>query len=924
MALSRKTSAHLAAVVLVGLLAACGGRSEEELVASGKDLLAKKDLPAAIIQFKSAIQQRADFGEARLLLGVALLDSGDPVSALVELQKAQELQIPDEQVMPPIARSMVLVGDVAKVIAQFGGVRLNSPKASADLNSSLATAHMVRGDLEKARALVDSALQATPDFPAAAVLDARLLASEGRFDDAVRLLEANLQKHPDNEAAGVLKGEVLLNGKRDPVAALAAFQRVMTDHPKAVGAYTAAISILGEQKKDAEAKATFDKLKAALPNHPETLFYEAQFAFVEKDYKRTREIANRLLKFMPENPRLLELTGLAEFRQGNYVEAEAFLAKALKNAPGLSTARQMLAHTFVKTRQPTKALETLQPLIEGKNAQGISLALAAEAYMMMGELKKADQAYALAEKLAPQDARVRTAAAVAQMARGNNAAAVSQLEAVVAEDKGYRSDIALISARLRQSDYNGALKAIDGLAAKTPGNPLSDNLRGRVLLQKRDLDAATRSFQAALAKEPNYFPAVASLAAMDLAAGKVEEARKRFEEQTKAVPKSHEPWLALAELSARTGGSSEEVVGYMRNGVKANGGSAMPHLSLINQLLNMRDGKAALTAAREASAAMPSNYDITAALGRAQIASDSPEQAVQTFKQLTAVQTSNAEHQIRLAEALVATKDMDGARKALQRAMEINPELPGAKIGLVRLAILDNRHQDAIELTQKLQKKDPKDPMPHRLEGDVELSRKNGDAAIAAYRKAFQISRTTDQAVNLHTTYIRLGRKEEASRLAAEWTREKPKDVMFRYHLGDIALAQKDTVGAEAHYRAVLEMQPTHPLALNNVAWLMVTAGKPGAVALAEKANKQMPGNPALLDTLASALAAENQLARAVEVQKSAVARSPSSASLKLNLAKLLIKSGDKTYAKSELEDLARLGDKFSGHSEVTALLKTL
>jgi predicted Zn-dependent protease len=108
------------------------------------------------------------------------------------------------------------------------------------------------------------------------------------------------------------------------------------------------------------------------------------------------------------------------------------------------------------------------------------------------------------------------------------------------------------------------------------------------------------------------------------------------------------------------------------------------------------------------------------------------------------------------------------------------------------------------------------------------------------------------------------------------------------------------------------------------VAWLMVTAGKPGALALAEKANKQMPGNPALLDTLAAALAAENQLAKAIEVQKSAIARSPKSASLKLNLAKLLIKSGDKTYARAELEDLAKLGDKFSGHSEVTALLKTL
>ena len=92
-----------------------------------------------------------------------------------------------------------------------------------------------------------------------------------------------------------------------------------------------------------------------------------------------------------------------------------------------------------------------------------------------------------------------------------------------------RQCLALISARLRQNDIPGALKAIDVLEQELPDQPLANNLRGRVLLLKRDLPGATAQFEAALAKDPKYFPAVASLAAMDLSAGNPEAARKRFD-----------------------------------------------------------------------------------------------------------------------------------------------------------------------------------------------------------------------------------------------------------------------------------------------------------------------------------------------------------------------------------------------------------
>ncbi len=905
------------------LLVACGGKSEAELMASGKQLMGSGDLNGAVIQFKSALQQAPESGELRLLLGKALLEQGDPVSAKVELTKALELQVPEEQVVPPLARAMLALGEETALLAQYGSTRLKEAEPAADLLTSLATAQLLRNDKDAARLRVQQALQALPGYVPATVLQARLTAAAGEFDAALALLDQALAKAPGDERGGILKGEVLWRGKRDTDGALASFRQVLAKNPKSAAAHTSVISILTEQKKPADARAQFDQLKKVLPGHPDTLFLEAQYAFSAKDDKTTREITTRLLKSMPDHPKVLELVGALDYRSKRYVEAEASLAKALKSAPGLLIARHLLAQTYLRTGQPAKAIELLAPLTDGKVVDGTSLALAGEAWLQLGDSKKADAAFAKAAQAAPDDARVRTSAALAQAARGNTAEAITQLESIAAEDKGPRADLALVSARLRQNDLPGALKAIDGLERKTADRPIAANLRGRVLLLQGDVAGATKAFEAALAQDANFFPAVASMAAIELSAGKPEAARKRFETLLQAQPNNHQAALALAELGARTGAAPDEVQRLLRQAVKANAGEAAPHLALVTQLL-LSDPKAALTAAQEAAAALPNNPEIADALGRSQIAAGNAEQAVSTFTKLSVQQPANPLHQVRLADALMANKDPAGAQRALRKALEIRPDLAVAQRGLVLLAVVDKRVPDALALTRQMQKSAPKDALGFTLEGDIEAGRKNWDAAIAAYRSAHAIGRNTDSTTRLHMALRSGGKAAEAQRLAADWIKSQPKDAPFLFYLGDVALADKDLAAAEAQYRAVVAIQPRNALALNNIAWLLLQQNKPGALALAQQANDMLPGRAPLMDTLALALAADNQLPKAIELQKSAIARNPNDPTLKLTLARLLIKSGDKPFAKAELEDLAKLGDKFGGQAEVAALLKTL
>ncbi len=906
------------------LLAACSGPTDKDSVAAASAAFDKKDYAAATIQLKNALQANPQSADARLLLGLSLLATGDAAGAAVELTKAQELQAPDVKVVPALARALLQSGELPRLLAQFSKTELSEPVANADLKTTVATAFATQGDLIKAKSVADEARAAQPDFLPAIVVQARLLAADNQLDAALTLLEEGLQREPGNERAGLLKAELLQYGKNDAEAAMAAYRKVLAAEQKSVAARAGVINILFMQQKLDLARTEFAELKKVAPNHPETVYFDAQFAFNDKDYKKTRELTEQVLKSFPNNVRVLELAGAAEFRLRNYLPAEALLSKALKLAPQQRLSRLLLAQTHLRTGEPQKTIDLLKPVLDAGVADGTALSLAGEAFLQLGDAKASEQAFQAALKAAPNDARVRTSAAMAQMARGNNSSAIVELEAVAAGDNGPRADLALISARLRQNDVAGALKAIDGLEKKLPDQALPHQLRGRVLTLKNDLPGAVKSFETAIAKEPAYFPPVASLAALDLAANKPEKARERFAAFVQAQPKSWQAHMAMAELEARVGAPAATVTAALRAAVKANGGEARPHVALINNLIGQDDGKAALIAAQDATAALPNNTDVMDALGRAELAAGDTQRALTTFKKLASLQPRNPMPEMRLAEVHMAAKDSELAARALRRAAELAPGNPAVPRAQARLAMLEGRPDEAVKVARELQKRQPQDPLGLTLEGDVEASRKNWDAAASAYRGVLKLTRSSEVTAKLHTALVSGNKPAEAERLAADWLKANPKDTSFNYFLGDVALAQNDLPRAEARYRAVLEVQADNALALNNVAWLMVKQGKPGALPLAQKANQLLPDRAPLIDTLSVALEADNKIAEAIEAQKRAIALAPKDANMGLRLAKLYIKAGDKTRARAELDSLGRLGEKFSGQAEVSSLLKTL
>jgi putative PEP-CTERM system TPR-repeat lipoprotein len=514
---------------------------------------------------------------------------------------------------------------------------------------------------------------------------------------------------------------------------------------------------------------------------------------------------------------------------------------------------------------------------------------------------------------------------MAQLARGSegSAQAMADLESIAAADtKGSRADVALIAGKLQQKDLAGALKATAALQKKMPDDPLPLLLQGRVLALKGDTAGAKAALEAALAKDNKYFPAVATLASLDLAAKQPDAARQRFETLLKADPRNHRAHLALAELAARAQAPAADITKLLGEAVKAAPNEAQPRTTLVAHLLRQGDHKAALTAAQDAVAALPNSAEVAESAATAQLAAGDAQQGLSSMKKVAALQPQNAELQLRLAEAYRANKDLDGARSALRRATEIKPQLVAAWQGLVGLALADKKFDVALGLARDLQKQLPQAAAGFLLEGQVEASRQAWPPALAALKTARQRAKQTETTVVLHQTLVAAGQRADADKLAAEWQREQPKDAAFAYYLGDQALARKEWPTAEGHYKAVLALQPDNALAMNNLAWLMAQQGRPGAVDMANKANALLPNRAPLLDTLATALAAEGQVPKAIEAQKKALQLAPKDAGMQLGLAKLHLKAGDKAAARGLLQELSKLGDAFGGQKEVAELLK--
>lgn len=922
----RSLASGLVAFALLALatLAGCADKSAPALVEKGRQELASKNFSAASIQLKAALQIDPQAPEARYLLGLTLLEEGNPGAAATELQKAAELNHDKAVVLPALARAWLASGQYKRVVNEYEKTVLAAPRPSAELKASVAHAWAALGERERSESAVAEALRMDPACAPALVLQTRQVAASGRFDEALRMVQDLLARDPTQHEAWFLKGELLQLAKQDGAGALASYQRALVEQKAYFPAHRAIINMMLRQGDAAGVEAQVLKLKAAAPTHAQTTFAEAQLAFMKSDYRRAKQHVQAILKAAPDNSSALHLAGALEFQDGSMLIAKNHLTKALQSNPRLQSARRLLARVELRMGQSAAALAVLQPILASPLPDPKAAAIAGDAELQRGHPAAAEAFFAKAVASVPDDPRYRTAVAVSQLARGGGDAALAELQSIASKDKGVVADLALISARLQRGEMASALSAADALVGKQAQSPDALATRGRIHARMKNLAKSREDFERALTLDPKYFPAALALAEADVAEGKPQSARKRFEKQLEADPGNYMASLALADLTAKAGGSLEDVVQTLAEGIKQSPAAVPLRVALVNAYLSKRIASRALESAQQANASLPGRPEIVEVLGHAQLASGDAQQALSSYRQLANLNPRSAEPHLRLANTYLTIGDRASAERSLRAALDLDPKSEIAQKRLMQLALADKRPQDALAVARAMQKQDPKNPAGYIFESDLLLKQKDTKGAKSALRAGLKSTDSSLIAQRLHMHLRAGGAPQEAAQFAADWERNKPADAAFDVYMSHVDIGAGDQAQAEKRLRRVIAALPSHADALNNLSWLLIKRGDKQALDLARRANDAAPGQPAYMDTLAMALAADGQVKPALELQRKAVEAAPEMPVLRLNLARMALQAGDKKLARDELEKLAKLGDRFASQPEVAKLMQSL
>ena len=914
--------AWLLALAVAG--AGCAGDDPAALLASAKQYIAKRDFSASIIQLKNVLQKDPDNAEARYLLGLSSLESGDVVSAEIELGKAAALGLDSEALQVALARALLAKGDAAKLIAEFGAKTVRAPQLQAELRALVGTAQLVRNERSAARSAFDEALALDPANASAHLGMARLAALDEDLPGALSRVEAALSTSPRSFEALLLKADLLaLQGQTGP--AELAYRDAIGTAPHLVAPKLRLVMHLARSGSMDKAWSELEALDKAAAKDPRTSYARALLLVEQRKFAAARDAILPMLKVAPNHVPSLTLAGMAAFETGAYAEAESHLRKALFHAPGALAAKRLLAATHLRMGQTEVALNEVRELLARTPQDPGVMALAGEAHLANGDLKGAARYYEQAKSLRPDNVALQTRLGRVRFAAGDWEGGMKELETAAAGDpQAYQADLALIAAHLRQRQADKALEAVKALEKKQPDNPLTHNLRGLALLLKRDAGGARVSFERALQLRPHYMPAVVNLGRLDLREKKPEAARKRYEAVLKAEPNNEQALLGLAVLLRVTGANPQQIEKLLKQSVAANPASANARASLVSFYLRKRDHNAALAAAQEAKAALPDNPLVVQALGVAQLAAREPRQAIASFTRLVELARKSPEPHLQLARAHMAAKQPDEAIRALRAALELRPDLDSVHRDIAAIYVASGRSDQAVREAREVQADRPDHPFGYVLEGEIYVAQKNWERAERSYRESLKKFDLPLVLMRTHTVMQAGGKRAEADAMAESWIKAHPKDASVLAYLADRDLAAKRYADAAKRYGSALERQPDNALLLNNLAWARNELKMPDALEYAERAHELAPQNAAIMDTLGWILAQSGEEERGLELLGRAAELAPNAYEIRLHFAKALIKAGRKSAARKELEPLAKLDSRLPLQKEAAALLEGL
>ncbi|MEJ2532680.1 MAG: PEP-CTERM system TPR-repeat protein PrsT [Halioglobus sp.] len=914
---------RLPAIALMFVLSACGGsESSEHYIEQARQHLEASSDKAAAIELKNALRVDPDAAEARWLLGRLYLDTGEMLSADKELRRAQALGWPADDVRPALARALLAQGKYDEVLALEHDDL--APGAAADLLAAGALAALAQGDSAEAARLVGLALDTVPESVEAKLVEARVFASQGDSTGALIVLEEVLEAAPDKAEAWSLKGDLLLQ-QQALEEARDAFDQAIAKAPRS-SAERFKRGLINLQLGDLEAAGEdAASLLKASPQSPAGNYIQGLIDFRDKAYADAVTALSLAEPAAGQFPLVLFYLGSAHLIQGNLDQAAIAAARFVDQVPQSVDGRKLLATIRLQQREAGEVQELLQPVLDTHPDDVGALNLMANALLLDG---KADQGLDLLARIAELQpdspvAQLRLGAGLMMSGQGEEAG--RHFETALAIDPEFQqAEILLVMNELRNENFEEAVAAAKAYQRRNPASVAPYNLLGRVYLAAGSTGEAEKAFARALKLEPGDPAANLGLAQMALAAGDVKAARGHYQAILDAHPDNLPTLVQLARLEAREG-NEEAMVSLLQQAVNAHPAALEPRLILARYYLSAGkpDQVAPLFATlSELQRQAPPVLELTAL---AQLSQREHGSARLTLEQLLEASPETAQYHYLLARAAGGAGDQARMAKELLRAIELDPAHVPSLTALARLAMVEQAHADFDRYLETLIELAPDTADVLRLQAYA--ARRDGDVAAASdlAQRAFAARPSSQTVLELAAYRKAAGEQDQAHKLLQNWLSENPGDMAVRLSLANDLLLANDTVGANAEYEAVLELDADNVTALNNLAWTLRLDDRKRALDYIRRAARVAPERAEVLDTLAVIEHLNGEYLRAHRNIQRALAAAPGNPTMRYHQAMIEAALGERDQAVATLEAL--LGEdaaSFPERSEAEQLLEDL
>jgi putative PEP-CTERM system TPR-repeat lipoprotein len=867
----------------------------------------KKDLPGAIIQLKNALQADKNMLPVHVLLGKALLENGDVIQAEVAFTEALRLGVNRAEVVVPLAQALVGQGRPDEVLsnARFAvdGLPRGTQYQILLLRAGAATE---MADVRTGLQAIDDARAIDPADPGSWIAEVPIRIRAGQLREALVAADKAISLGPASAEAHYSRGEAL-HVVPNLIGALASYGKALALDPSHVPARIARAGIQVDQNRlDAAARDLAEAEKTARGD-PRTLYLKSVIAERQGRTDEARALLNEITalldpippQFLRYRPQTQMLGGMAHHGLGQREKARPYLEGVLRQQPGHPVSK-VLASIYMADRNNEAAIDVLTSYTRISPGDGQALLLLASAQMAQGRHARATQIMQDALKFGDQP-QLRTALGLSLVGSGRFADAIKEFEAAYAKDpKQLPAGYTLASMYVQSGQAANAARVAEAVSRAHPGNPGVLVLLGSARRLQGNAAGARSAYQSALTADPRFVAAHLGLARIEIDANALPSARERLNQALALGDKNLDTLMMLAEVAERGKQLAEAQRWLLKAEESAAPNDVVPVLALVDFHLRHNQLEQARDASRRALGKDPEAVRTLIAVARVALAEGDAAGARPSLLRAATAAGFNVPLLTQIAQLQNQAGAPQAAAHSLDKALGDRPDyLPAQALRTdvdIRLGDLAAAEQRARQILAR----NPRLGLGHTLLGNVASARGQLDAAIAAYRQAHEIERSTESLARLFAGTLRRDRGA-AIKLAEQWLAVHPKDAFVWRALADTQLTAGNLPAARRSYEALVQLKPDDADALNNLANVLLAQKDPGALRLAEQALALAPGEPHIIGTTGWAAFQAGQTERAVQMLRDARLRDPGNADTRYFLGTVLASLGRKTEAREEL-----------------------